>query len=64
MPPKLSPRSGSEGSGSLEDSGHVSGTSTQENTPEHHRTDSLQSQLSVPSTLSTVTDVSHYIQLL
>ncbi|KAJ8314966.1 hypothetical protein KUTeg_007116 [Tegillarca granosa] len=56
VPPKLSPRSGSEGSGSLEDSGHVSGASTQENTPEHHRTDSLQSQLSVPSTLSTVTD--------
>lgn len=57
--PKLSPRASSEGSGSLEDSGHVSGTSTQDNTPEHRRTDSIQSQMSVPSTLSTVTDVSN-----
>lgn len=57
-PTRLSPRASSEGSGSLEDSGHVSGTST-ENTPEHRRTDSAVSQLSVPSsTLSTVTDVS------
>lgn len=55
-PTRLSPRASSEGSGSLEDSGHVSGTST-ENTPEHRRTDSAVSQLSVPSsTLSTVTD--------
>ncbi|XP_021379832.1 uncharacterized protein LOC110467183 isoform X2 [Mizuhopecten yessoensis] len=59
VPPKLSPRASSEGSGSLEDSGHVSGTSTQDNTPEHRRTDSIQSQMSVPSTLSTVTDVSN-----
>ncbi|XP_033741029.1 synaptotagmin-like protein 4 isoform X1 [Pecten maximus] len=59
IPPKLSPRASSEGSGSLEDSGHVSGTSTQDNTPEHRRTDSIQSQMSVPSTLSTVTDVSN-----
>lgn len=55
---RLSPRASSEGSGSFEDSGHVSGAST-ENTPEHRRTDSTFSQLSVPSsTLSTVTDVS------
>ncbi|XP_060085792.1 synaptotagmin-like protein 4 [Ylistrum balloti] len=59
VPPKLSPRASSEGSGSLEDSGHVSGTSTQDNTPEHRRTDSIQSQMSVPSTLSTVTDASN-----
>ncbi|XP_061169240.1 uncharacterized protein LOC133178550 isoform X2 [Saccostrea echinata] len=53
---RLSPRASSEGSGSFEDSGHVSGAST-ENTPEHRRTDSTISQLSVPSsTLSTVTD--------
>ncbi|XP_048767131.2 uncharacterized protein LOC125674122 isoform X3 [Ostrea edulis] len=53
---RLSPRASSEGSGSFEDSGHVSGAST-ENTPEHRRTDSTFSQLSVPSsTLSTVTD--------
>lgn len=59
VPTRLSPRASSEGSGSLEDSGHVSGTST-ENTPEHRRTDSAVSQLSVPSsTLSTVTDVSN-----
>lgn len=57
-PTRLSPRASSEGSGSFEDSGHVSGAST-ENTPEHRRTDSTVSQLSVPSsTLSTVTDVS------
>jgi len=56
---KLSPRASSEGSASLEDSGHVSGASTQENTPEHRRTDSLQSQTSMGSSrLSTVTDVS------
>ncbi|XP_062598739.1 uncharacterized protein LOC134260167 isoform X2 [Saccostrea cucullata] len=53
---RLSPRASSEGSGSFEDSGHVSGAST-ENTPEHRRTGSAISQLSVPSsTLSTVTD--------
>jgi hypothetical protein len=56
---KLSPRASSEGSASFEDSGHVSGASTQENTPEHRRTDSLQSQTSMGSSrLSTVTDVS------
>ncbi|XP_063402778.1 uncharacterized protein LOC134686881 isoform X2 [Mytilus trossulus] len=54
---KLSPRASSEGSASLEDSGHVSGASTQENTPEHRRTDSLQSQASMASSkLSTLTD--------
>lgn len=53
----LSPRASSEGSASLEDSGHVSGTSTQENTPEHRRTDSLQSHTSMGSSkISTVTD--------
>lgn len=58
---KLSPRASSEGSASLEDSGHVSGASTQENTPEHRRTDSLQSQASMASSkLSTLTDVRYF----
>lgn len=61
---KLSPRASSEGSASLEDSGHVSGASTQENTPEHRRTDSLQSQASMASSkLSTLTDVRYLLHV-
>jgi len=51
-----SPQTVSECSGSHDDSGHVSGGS-QGTTPEHKRTDSNYSASSIPSTLSTVTDV-------
>ena len=50
-----SPQTVSEGS--QDDSGLVSGGS-RGTTPEHRRTDSNYSQSSIPSTLSTVTDVS------
>ena len=53
---RMSPQTISEGSMSQDDSGLASGGS-RGTTPEHKRTDSGYSQSSLPSTLSTVTDV-------
>lgn len=55
-----SPQTISEYSVSQDDSGNVSGGSRGA-TPEHKRTDSSFSQSSLPSSLSTVTDVSFLI---